>query len=77
MARAIKIYTTSNCPYCAQAKQYLTSKGIEFENLDVTTDENARQEMIDKSGQMGVPVIMVDEQMVVGFDRAKISKALN
>ena len=73
----VKIYTTPVCPFCLMAKEYLTSRGIEFEEIDVSKDEKAAQEMIQKSGQMGVPVIEIDGQIVVGFDKEKIDQLLN
>jgi glutaredoxin-like YruB-family protein len=57
-------------------KEYFKEKGINFEEIDVSKDEKAAREMIDKSGQIGVPVIEIDEQIVVGFDREKIEKLL-
>ena len=73
----VKIYTTPVCPFCTLAKQYLKEKGIEFEEIDVSKNEKAAQEMIQKSGQMGVPVIEIDGQIVVGFDKEKIDELLN
>jgi len=72
----IKIYTTPTCPFCNLAKQYLKEKGIEFEEIDVSKDEKAAMEMIQKSGQMGVPVIEIDGQIVVGFDKERINELL-
>jgi glutaredoxin-like YruB-family protein len=73
----VKIYTTPVCPFCNLAKQYLKEKGIEFEEIDVSKDEKAAMEMIQKSGQMGVPVIEIDGKIVIGFDKEKIDKLLN
>jgi len=72
----VKIYTTPVCPFCNLAKQYLKEKGIEFEEIDVSKDEKAAMEMIQKSGQMGVPVIEIDGKIVVGFDKEKIDELL-
>ena len=58
-------------------KEYLRSKGIEFEEVDVSTNEEAAMEMIQKSGQMGVPVIEIDGQIVIGFDKERIDELLN
>jgi glutaredoxin len=58
------------------AKDFLTSKGIPFEDFNVSTDLEKRKEMMDRSGQMGVPVIFIDDQMVVGFDKDKIVSLL-
>jgi glutaredoxin-like YruB-family protein len=72
----VKIYTTPFCPFCKLAKEYLKEKGIEFEEIDVSKDEEAAKEMIQKSGQMGVPVIEIDGKIVVGFDKEKIDQLL-
>lgn len=73
----VKIYSTPTCPWCKMAKAYLKEKGIEFENFDVSADDKAQKEMIDKSGQMGVPVLDIDGNIVVGFDKEKINELLN
>lgn len=73
----IKIYSTPTCPWCKKAKAYLTEKGIEFQSIDVSSDEKAQKEMIDKSGQMGVPVLDIDGKIVIGFDKEKIDEILN
>jgi glutaredoxin-like YruB-family protein len=72
----VKVYSTPTCPFCHMAKEFLKSKGIEFEDIDVSKDEAAAREMIEKSGQMGVPVIEIDGKIVVGFDKEKIEKLL-
>jgi glutaredoxin-like YruB-family protein len=72
----VKIYTTPSCPFCFMAKEYFKEKGIEFEEIDVSKDEKAAIEMIQKSGQMGVPVIEIDGQIVIGFDKEKIDELL-
>ena len=73
---SIKVYSTPTCPWCKKAKTYLTEKGIEFESIDVSSDEKAQKEMIDKSGQMGVPVLDMDGKIIVGFDKEEIDKQL-
>lgn len=70
-----KIYTTPTCPYCKMAEDYLRSKGVECTEVNVAEDRAAAREMVDKSGQMGVPVIDIDGEIVVGFDRAAIDRA--
>ncbi len=72
----IKIYSTKSCPYCDQAKEYLKQKGVEFEEIKVDEDQDAAQEMIKKSKQMSVPVIEINDQIIAGFDKEKIDKAL-
>lgn len=73
----IKIYSTPTCPYCVTLKEFLKEKNIAFEDVNVAQDAQAREEMVQRSSQMGVPVVDIDGQIVVGFDRAKISKLLN
>lgn len=72
----VKIYSTHSCPLCAQAKEFLHEKGIKFKELDVSSDEDAANEMTEKSGQRGVPVIEVDKKIVIGFDKPKLVKLL-
>ena len=72
----IKVFSTPTCPYCTSAKEFLTEKGIEFENIDISQDREAADEMVEKSGQMGVPVIMIKEEVIVGFDKEKIEEIL-
>lgn len=73
----IKIYSTITCPYCITLKAFLKERKLDFEEIDVSQDEEAQKEMIKKSGQMGVPVIDIDGQIVIGFDRKKIMQLLN
>ena len=72
----VKIYSTSMCPYCTTLKEFLKERGVEFEEIDVSQDEKAMKEMVEKTGQMGVPVIELDGEIVIGFDRGKIIKLL-
>ncbi len=71
-----KVYSTSTCPYCVMAKQYLKSKGVDFEDIDVSKDRAAVGEMVRKSGQMGVPVLDINGHIILGFDRGAIDRAL-
>ena len=73
----VKIYSTPTCVYCHSLKGFLKEHKIDFEEVDVSQDEKAAQDMIDKSGQMGVPVIDIDGQIVVGFDKEKIVQLLD
>ena len=73
----IKLYTTPTCVYCKTLKGYLKTNGKDFEEIDVSKDEKRLQEMIKISGQMGVPVLDIDKEIVTGFDKAKIDKLLN
>ncbi|MDU1076479.1 MAG: glutaredoxin family protein [Clostridium sp.] len=72
----IKVYTTDSCPWCVKAKNYLKSKNIAFEELNVAEDMDARQEMVQKSRQMGVPVLDINGTVVIGFDKLAIDTAL-
>jgi glutaredoxin-like YruB-family protein len=73
----IKVYSTPTCPYCVTLKKFLEEKGVKFEYIDVSKDEQALDEMIEKSGQMGVPVVDIDGQITVGFNKNKILELLN
>lgn len=72
----VKIYTTPYCPYCSTLKEYLKDNGIEFIDIDVAQNEAEREDMVKRSGQIGVPVLDIDGAIVVGFDKAKIDKLL-
>ena len=72
----VKIYTTPICGYCNMAKKYLSERGIHYIEHDVSRDRQAADEMAKLTGQMGVPVIVVDGQVVVGFDRQKLEQLL-
>lgn len=76
----VTVYSTPTCPYCKMAKEFFKHHAIEFTAVDVASDEVKAEEMIQKSGQMGVPVIVVkqgnQEDVVVGFDQQKISELL-
>lgn len=61
------VYSTPTCPYCVYAKDYFTKNNVSFEDIDVTKDHSKADEMIKKSGQMGVPVIDIDGSIVIGF----------
>jgi len=73
----VKIYTTPTCPYCEMAKIYFKSKNIEYEEVDVSSDDNAAREMIEKTGQMGVPVIEIGDSIIIGFNKPAIERALS
>ena len=73
---AIKIYSTKTCPNCVMAKDYLAEKGVEFYYIDVSEDQEQAKEMVEKSGQMGVPVLDINGEIIIGFDKEKIDAAL-
>lgn len=72
----VKIYTTPTCPYCKLAKSYMDEQGVAYEEIDVAADSEAAQEMVKLSGQMGVPVIMVDDEVIVGWNKTALEEAL-
>jgi len=72
----VKIYTTNHCPYCVMAKDFFKKQGVQFTEINVEEDESAAEEMIEKSGQMGVPVIDINGEIIVGFNKPAIEKAL-
>lgn len=76
MAKSVIVYSTPNCPWCIRVKQFLKENNILFLDWDVSVDQVAADEMIKKSGQMGVPVLDIDGQIIVGFDKEKIKSAL-
>ena len=76
-AKKVVVYSTPTCPYCIKAKEYLSQKGIPYTDINVAGDRNAAQEMIKKSGQMSVPVIEIDGQIVVGFNQSRIDQLLS
>jgi glutaredoxin 3 len=75
--KKVVIYSTPTCPYCKRAKDYLSRKGIPHTDINVAQDREKAKEMIDKSGQMGVPVITIDDEIVVGFNQSLLDKLLS
>ncbi|MFA6522595.1 MAG: glutaredoxin domain-containing protein [Patescibacteria group bacterium] len=69
----IKIYSTPTCPWCTKAKELMDSLGLTYENVDVSSDESKARELIEKTGQMGVPVIVADGEVILGYDVEKIN----
>lgn len=72
----VKLYTTNSCPWCVKAKSYLKDKEVEFVELNVQEDMEAREEMVSKSKQMGVPVLEINGDIIIGFDRKAIETSL-
>lgn len=68
----IRVFSTPSCPYCVTLKKFLEKHGFEFEDINVGADAKAREEMVTKSNQMGVPVIEINGEIIVGFDKKKI-----
>lgn len=73
----VKIYSTPTCPFCKRAKEFFKKHKVEYDEFNVAEDEKARDEMIEKSGQMGVPVIEIGKDIIVGFDEKELKKKLN
>ena len=74
--KKIVIYSTPSCPICKRAKAYLNEKGMPYEDIDISADEEAAHEMIHRSGQMGTPVIFVGNRIMLGFNQKKMDKML-
>lgn len=74
--KKVVIYSTPTCPICKRAKAYLTEKDVSYQDIDVAASSETAREMIKKSGQMGVPVIIVDDEMLIGFNQAKLDELL-
>ncbi len=71
------IYSTPSCHFCNMAKDYFTQNGVSFESYDVSSDSDKRAEMMEISGQLGVPVIVVDDKVVIGFNKPKLAELLD
>jgi len=76
MSHQVKIYSTSSCVYCVKAKDFFKNNNVEYQEFNVSTDASAREEMINTSGQMAVPVIDIDGKIIVGFDESAMKGAL-
>jgi len=73
----VKVYSTPTCPWCKKTKEWLKENKIEFESIDVSADKKAAEEMVEKSGQIGVPVVDIDGTIITGYDVSAMKKALN
>jgi len=76
MNKIVKIYSTPTCPWCIRTKQFLKDNNITFEDIDVSSNQTAVEEMVQKSGQMGVPVLDIEGEIIVGFDKERIKATL-
>lgn len=74
--REVRVFSTPTCPYCHMVKDYLKQKDVAFEDIDVSKDREKAMEMVQKSGQMGVPQLWIDGEVVVGYDTARIDQLL-
>ncbi|MFH1712384.1 MAG: glutaredoxin family protein [Patescibacteria group bacterium] len=70
------IYSTPSCPFCKQVKQFFDDHGVEYTDYDVSSEIEKQHEMYEKSNQMGVPVVMIDDEVVIGFDQKKLKELL-
>ena len=75
--KKVVVYSTPTCPYCKRAKDYLSHKGITYTDINVAQGRGKANEMIQKSGQMGVPVITIGNEVVVGFNQTLLDKLLS
>ncbi len=73
---SVTVYSTKTCPWCIKVKEYLDSLNVAYESIDVGADREAAKEMVQKTGQRGVPVILVEETIIVGFDKHALDTAL-
>jgi glutaredoxin-like YruB-family protein len=73
---SVTVYSTKTCPWCIKVKEYLDSLSVAYETIDVGADKEAAREMVQKTGQRGVPVILVGETVIVGFDKNALDEAL-
>lgn len=72
----VTIYSTPTCHFCNMAKEYFKANGVDFESFDVASDSEKRAEMMQKSGQLGVPVILIKDKVIIGFNKPVISQLL-
>lgn len=73
----IRVFSTPSCPYCLTLKEYLKEHGFAFEDIDVSADQKALDEVVEKTSQMSVPVVDINGEFIIGFDKEKINKLLN
>ncbi len=76
-SKKVVIYSTPTCPYCKRAKEYFSRKGISYLEYNVAVDRDKAKEMIQKSGQMSVPVITINDEVLVGFNQTLLDKLLS
>lgn len=76
-APRIIVFSTPSCPWCNKVKRYLREKGFRFRDVDVSKDERAAKDVVRRTGQMGVPVILINNRPIVGFNKAEIDRLLN
>ncbi|HRH27134.1 MAG TPA: glutaredoxin family protein [Parcubacteria group bacterium] len=74
--KKVTIYSTPTCHFCNMAKEYFDANGVTYESFDVSVDSNKRAEMMEKTGQLGVPVIEIEDKIVIGFNKPKLAELL-
>jgi glutaredoxin-like YruB-family protein len=74
--KKVKVFSTPTCPFCHMAKDYLKNRKVEFEDIDVSRDQTQAKKMIQKSGEMGVPQLWIDDEVVIGFNKPVIDQLL-
>lgn len=77
MEKKVRIYSAPTCPYCHMVKEFLKQNKVEFEDIDVSENEDKAKEMVQKTGQQGVPVIEINSEIIIGFDKERLKKVLN
>lgn len=75
--KKVTVYSTPTCHFCNMAKEYFNANGVNYESFDVSVDQEKRREMMDISGQLGVPVITIDNDVIIGFNKPKLAELLN
>lgn len=73
----VKVYSTPTCTYCIILKKYLEEKGVEYDEVDVSQNEEEQKRMVEMTGQMGVPVVEYEGKFITGFDKEEINELLN
>jgi glutaredoxin-like YruB-family protein len=73
----VTVYSTPTCPWCHKTKDFLTAKGVAFTDVDVSTNETKANEMVEKSGQMGMPIIDIDGEIIIGFNQDRLTEVLH
>jgi glutaredoxin-like YruB-family protein len=76
MEKKVIVYSTETCPYCVMVKEFLKQEGVEFKDINVGKDHDKAEEMVEKSGQIGVPVTDIDGEIIIGFNKDKIKEVL-
>ncbi len=75
--KKVTVYSTPTCHFCNMAKEYFNANGVAYESFDVSVDQEKRREMMDISGQLGVPVITIDNDVIIGFNKPKLAELLS